>query len=689
MYLKSIKIFCLFPCFIVGQLISPVDNDSLNTVHVLFEWDQLSNAVSYQIQVAESESSDFENLTANLIDSTLVTIIDEGLLWGTTYSWRIRSVNLMGNFGEWSETRIFHIKPLPPVIVSLDVSIYDSSYKDGLTVMDRLGEGIIYAIDIHGDPVWFVNSNIDWSNGGTYLIQFSHFLPDGGFIGIADGRSGNLSGRAFEMGIHNNLIWEGPGDVDNNGVHHDVFPMPNGNILALTVNDTLVPIPDEIDIPEEYSYIDSIRWHGDRIVEWDRGGNEVWSWSVFDHFDMQDFVSESFESMFTPPNNPTDFFYDWTHSNAVWYDIEDSVVYLSVRHLSRITKIDYPSGNILWNMGKSMPSGDVAVGNHLGLSGQHSVKVLDNRNIMVYDNGFESDSLESRGLEISVINSDSIAEAEIIWEYILPDGLGSPMMSDCDRLPNGNSLLTSSAPMVNYIVEVLPSNEIVWEILPGQDGSTFRAERIPGLYKHVFSIVQPDFTDGDDGATLELIPGNVILEYRIINEGWQNENYLYTLSDDLGWFSDSGSVEINSREETELYFSGIVPNEGTANTLMFTVFPENAIQLVRVISLILEPSLSIGTPLFSKAFSINPAFPNPFNPVTTIQFTLPMVETWHAVSLQIYDITGTLVETLMDEKLEPGQHTVKWNGTGFSSGVYFLKVEAGSFSQVEKLMLIK
>jgi len=43
----------------------------------------------------------------------------------------------------------------------------------------------------------------------------------------------------------------------------------------------------------------------------------------------------------------------------------------------------------------------------------------------------------------------------------------------------------------------------------------------------------------------------------------------------------------------------------------------------------------------------------------------------------------------MDEKLEPGQHTVKWNGTGFSSGVYFLKVEAGSFSQVEKLMLIK
>tara|TARA_B100001750_G_C15490480_1_gene590984 strand:- start:1107 stop:2033 length:927 start_codon:yes stop_codon:yes gene_type:complete len=308
---------------------------------------------------------------------------------------------------------------------------------------------------------------------------------------------------------------------------------------------------------------------------------------------------------------------------------------------------------------------------------------------MMYDNGFESDSLASRGLEISVISSDSIPEAEVVWEYILPQELGSPIMSDCDRLPNGNSLITSSVPIVNYIVEVSPSNEIIWETVPGQGGSTFRAERIPGLYKHVFSILQPDFTEGDDGATLELVPGDVNLEYRIINEGWHNENYLYTLSDDLGWFSDSGSVEINSREETELFFSGNVPNEGVSNTLLFTVFPENAVQHVRVASLILEPSLSIGTSQFSRAFSVNPVFPNPFNPVTTIQFTLPMVETWHAVSLQIYDISGTLVETLMDEQLAPGQYTVKWNATEFSSGVYFLKLEAGNFSQVEKLMLIK
>ena len=78
--------------------------------------------------------------------------------------------------------------------------------------------------------------------------------------------------------------------------------------------------------------------------------------------------------------------------------------------------------------------------------------------------------------------------------------------------------------------------------------------------------------------------------------------------------------------------------------------------------------------------------------MTTIQFTLPMVETSRqvgTVSLRIYNISGKLIETLVDEQLPPGQHTVKWNAAGLSSGVYFLKMKAGNFSQVEKLMLIK
>jgi len=80
-------------------------------------------------------------------------------------------------------------------------------------------------------------------------------------------------------------------------------------------------------------------------------------------------------------------------------------------------------------------------------------------------------------------------------------------------------------------------------------------------------------------------------------------------------------------------------------------------------------------------------YPNPFNPVTTIRFDV--VEAQHATSLQIFDITGRMVETLVNEKLEPGQHIIQWNASQHSSGVYFLRMNAVSFAKTQKMILLK
>ena len=80
--MKSVISLIVYPCLLCSQLISPIDNDSLNTIHVLFEWEQLSNAVSYQIQIAENDSTGFQDPIADLIDSTLLIIMDEGFKWG-------------------------------------------------------------------------------------------------------------------------------------------------------------------------------------------------------------------------------------------------------------------------------------------------------------------------------------------------------------------------------------------------------------------------------------------------------------------------------------------------------------------------------------------------------------------------------------------------------------------------------
>ena len=80
------------------------------------------------------------------------------------------------------------------------------------------------------------------------------------------------------------------------------------------------------------------------------------------------------------------------------------------------------------------------------------------------------------------------------------------------------------------------------------------------------------------------------------------------------------------------------------------------------------------------------AYPNPFNPATTIRFS---VETHGYASLQIYDVAGRLVETLLNGKLNPREYEVIWNASELPSGVYFYRLEAGEVSRTRKLLLLK
>ncbi len=82
-----------------------------------------------------------------------------------------------------------------------------------------------------------------------------------------------------------------------------------------------------------------------------------------------------------------------------------------------------------------------------------------------------------------------------------------------------------------------------------------------------------------------------------------------------------------------------------------------------------------------------PAYPNPFNPTTTIRFKL--VKSQQNASLRIYDISGRLVETLLNEKLIAGEHEIKWNGGNNPSGVYFISFETGEFFSNQKIILMK
>jgi flagellar hook assembly protein FlgD len=96
-------------------------------------------------------------------------------------------------------------------------------------------------------------------------------------------------------------------------------------------------------------------------------------------------------------------------------------------------------------------------------------------------------------------------------------------------------------------------------------------------------------------------------------------------------------------------------------------------------------SLTEAIPL-PETFSLDRAYPNPFNPTTTLSFALPVDA---AVSLSIYNMQGREVSTLIDANMDAGYHSITWNADSYSSGVYFVKMVAGEFVNTQKLMLVK
>ncbi len=87
-----------------------------------------------------------------------------------------------------------------------------------------------------------------------------------------------------------------------------------------------------------------------------------------------------------------------------------------------------------------------------------------------------------------------------------------------------------------------------------------------------------------------------------------------------------------------------------------------------------------------ESFSLSAAYPNPFNPVTTLRFALPSEVN---VILEVYDINGRLVKELQRYIMEDRYHSVVWNAQSTASGIYFVKLHAGGFLKTQKLMLIK
>ncbi|MCH8010807.1 MAG: VCBS repeat-containing protein [Candidatus Marinimicrobia bacterium] len=92
---------------------------------------------------------------------------------------------------------------------------------------------------------------------------------------------------------------------------------------------------------------------------------------------------------------------------------------------------------------------------------------------------------------------------------------------------------------------------------------------------------------------------------------------------------------------------------------------------------------NVGIP---TVFALHLNYPNPFNPVTTLRYDLPERA---EVVLTVYDILGREVETILNRHMDSGYHTVQWSAGNVSTGIYFVRMESGNFTQTQKVMVLK
>ena len=671
----------IFISIINAQLLHPDTNAILNQIHVRFEWQEHPQANQYEIYVSDSNDiiNDCVICGERVSSNSLIYIAKENLDWNNSYSWQINSLSNEGEILN-SNSDTFSIGPS---IANATTTLYDSDAQQGLTIFGSFFDYYSAVIDEDGNEIWnSSNDNLIFYNTDKY----------GRFFGaefIGNNAENNYPGIKFNF--EDGIVWQEPGD---NFIHHDIFQLPNGNYIGLGTSYGEGPIPIGPWTPlfqglgfEADGETIEFDWMGDKIIEWDADTKEeVWTWNVFDHFSMLDY--DIYGGIWYEAYNTNRF--DWTHANAIWFDEDDSAIYLSSRHLNRITKIAYPSGEVIWNLGHELGSGDVDCGEDIGFSFHHSIQKLSNGNILTFDNGnlseifLDQDIKTSRSLEIDISETQSGCDAELVWEYVLPENLYGYLSGNTQKLENGNYLSTTIGGSGTSI-EVNQNGDSIWEAnynLQIPDGLVYRAMRIPGIFPIAYSITFPQMIND----LYELNIGEEDLLVSILNNG----DYTQTFDVNFNIIDNDNF----GNYEAELTISPIHHIQ-KSKTYILNIYSINQLEN-NITTLTLNPNediiLSFGGNILDNLnlndvdFCLSAPYPNPFNP--SVNFEVNVMDT-QSIDIDIFDIYGNKIQDIYSGFLNYGLHDFSWNASNFSAGVYIIQCKSKNNILTEKVYLIK
>ncbi|MCL2823300.1 MAG: aryl-sulfate sulfotransferase [Polyangiaceae bacterium] len=231
---------------------------------------------------------------------------------------------------------------------------------------------------------------------------------------------------------------------------HDIQKLPDGRWAFLRFD------------PFEH---DGFLFMGDGISVLNREGTAVeWQWMARDYIDLADRNEEDFA--ITEFANAR----DWTHSNAFTFTDDASKVFLNVRNLNRIYKIDVKSKGIDWIMGDG---GDFGAGiwDH-----SHAPQFLSKDRVLIFDNGYRREPPKySRVIEVQF--DPEKLQAEVVWEYRETPDFYSFALGGAEMKPNGNVFITDGTN--GRLLEVTRDHKRVWELKLRYEYWTYKAVTVP------------------------------------------------------------------------------------------------------------------------------------------------------------------------------------------------------------------
>jgi len=435
--------------------------------------------------------------------------------------------------------------------------------------------------------------------------------------------------------------------------------------------------------------VDTANVVGSIIQEIDRSKNVVWQWRSWDHFsitDANDFVD------LTRPN------IDYSHTNSIEIDKDGNII-ISSKRMDEITKIDKATGNIIWRLGGKR--NQFAFNNdNFPILQQHDARILNNGNLLLFDNGLAPNRVFSRAVEYKLNTEDTTnLIAEKVWEFRNTPDEFSRVMGSIQRLPDGNTIIgwgsSSKTPNTvddwRAITEVTPNGIKTFEMFIENQNYSYQVFRAPWRTNL--------FTSDKDTVNFGFVSlgDSVVKSFTVTN----NKSEALTITS--YYFKDSTFTPTTNLPLTiqpngsKIFFVKYKPIDAKQHVDTLLIRSENVNEMIAQY-IVLKADSSFATSVNTNEniipgkFVLFQNYPNPFNPSTTISYSLPEKSN---VRILIYNVLGELITKLNDGIEDKGFHRISWNPKNISSGIYFYKAEIKMLSsktritKTKKMLFIK